>query len=69
MKNVCASTALSPEVYRGAKEAAALHGITLSSFISLAIGHLLHMEPDERAALCDGARRDPKRLTREAADD
>ncbi len=66
MKNVCASTALSLDVYRDAIDAAALHGITLSSFINLAIVHLLHMDQDELAVLCAGAGRKAKREKAEA---
>ena len=69
MKNVCASTALSLDVYRDAIDAAALHGITLSAFINLAIVHLLHMDQDELAALCAGAGRKAKRLNKEVADE
>ncbi len=69
MKNVCASTALSVDVYHYAIDAAALHGITLSSFIHLAIVHLLHMDQDELAVLCAGAGRKAKRDKAEAADE
>ncbi len=69
MKNVCASTALSFDVYRNALDAAELNGLTLSSFISLAIGCLLEMEPEELAALCSDAGRKPKRVSREQRDE
>ncbi|MBP3729936.1 MAG: hypothetical protein J6I40_00525 [Mailhella sp.] len=66
MKNVVASTALSFDVYREAIDAASLHGITLSSFISMAIGHLLRMKPEEQAVICAGAGRKAKRVVAEA---
>ena len=69
MKNVCASAALSLDVYHDAIDAAALHGITLSAFINLAIVHLLHMDQDELSALCAGAGRKAKREKAEAADE
>ena len=69
MKNVCASTALSIDVYRDAIDAAAMHGITLSSFISMAIGYLLKMEPRELATLCAGAGRKARREKAETADE
>ncbi len=69
MKNVCASTALSLDVYHDALEAAAQHGITLSSFICLAIGYLLKMDQEELAILCAGAGRKAKREKAEAADE
>ena len=66
MKNVCVSAALSYDAYSRASDTAAKHGVTLSTFIRLALLSLLDRPADELAALCASEDKKPREVESEA---